>query len=68
MMDAELLKILRCPLGKAELRLEGETLVCTKCGVVFFIKDDIPVLLMDEAKLPDRVKDISELKCQKEKK
>jgi hypothetical protein len=66
-MDPELLKILRCPLGKAELILEGETLVCTKCGVIFLIKDDIPVLLMDEAKLPEGVKDISELKCQKEK-
>jgi uncharacterized protein YbaR (Trm112 family) len=66
-MDPELLRILRCPLGKAELKLEDETLVCTKCGVVFQIIDDIPVLIMDEAKLPDRVKDISELKCQREK-
>jgi uncharacterized protein len=66
-MDSELLKILRCPLGKAELKLEGDTLVCIKCGVIFPIKDDIPVLLMDEAKLPDGVKDISELKCQREK-
>jgi uncharacterized protein YbaR (Trm112 family) len=66
-MDPELMKILRCPLGKAELKMNGETLVCTKCGVIFSIVDDIPVLLMDEAKLPDGVKDISELKCRKEK-
>jgi uncharacterized protein YbaR (Trm112 family) len=66
-MNPELLKILRCPLGKAELKMEGETLVCTKCGVIFSIVDDIPVLLIDEAKLPDGVKDISELNCQKEK-
>lgn len=67
MINKELLKILRCPLGKAELRIEGETLVCSKCGLIFPVRGKIPVLLIDEARLPEGVKDISELKCQKEK-
>jgi uncharacterized protein YbaR (Trm112 family) len=67
MINPELLEILCCPLGKAELKIEGETLICTKCGVIFPVRDNIPVLLIDEAKLPEGVNDISELKCRKEK-
>jgi uncharacterized protein YbaR (Trm112 family) len=67
MINAELLEILRCPLGKAALKSEGESLVCTKCGVIFPMRKNIPVLLIDEAKFPESVNDISELNCRKEK-
>lgn len=59
----DLLEILVCPLGKAPLRLEGETLVCTKCGLVYPIEDGIPSMLVDEAKLPPGVTDLKQLAC-----
>ena len=49
-----LLDIMACSFCKSELRLEGEKLHCAnaKCGLVFPIKDDIPVMLIDEAQRP----------------
>lgn len=64
MIDPELVKILCCPLGKAELNYENDSLVCTKCKAVFPIRDGIPVLLIEEALMPEGVMSISELKCQ----
>lgn len=52
MVDPRLLEILVCPRCKGELeyRTEGkESLICHKCGVAFPVRDDIPVMLMDEA-------------------
>ncbi len=66
MVEERLLKILRCPLGKAKLREEGNWLVCEKCGVRYPIRDGIPVMLIHEATLPAGVKDVKELPCQKE--
>ena len=50
----DLLEILACALCKSELRLEGEQLHCTKaeCGLIFPVKDDIPIMLVDEAQRP----------------
>ena len=66
MVEERLLKILRCPLGKAKLREEGNWLVCEKCGVRYPIREGIPVMLIHEATLPAGVKDVKELPCQKE--
>ena len=48
---AELLDILVCPDCKAPVRLvkDGAGLKCDKCHRVYPIKDDIPVMLIDEA-------------------
>ncbi len=48
----DLLALLVCPMGKAPLRAEGESLVCTRCGPRFAIRDDIPNMLIEEAELP----------------
>ena len=64
-IDKELLDILACPIGKADLRLEGEYLVCTRCGVKYPVKDGIPVLLVDEAILPEGVGTVDDLECRK---
>jgi uncharacterized protein len=51
-LDPQLLEILACPdTHHAALTYDepGETLTCTECGRVFPIRDDIPVLLLDEA-------------------
>ena len=54
-ISKELLEILVCPLCKEPVKLtEGEKgLKCEKCRRVYPIKDDIPVMLVDEAKIED---------------
>ena len=52
MIDKELLDILACPLCKTEVKLEDDKIVCTNCGRRYPGKDDIPVMLIDEAELP----------------
>lgn len=48
MIDKELLEILACPVCKAEVKLEKEKIVCTKCGRRYPIRDGIPVMLESE--------------------
>lgn len=52
-IDPELLAILACPACRAPVALtaNGSGLRCAQCGLVFPIKDDIPVMLVDEATL-----------------
>ena len=52
-LDPALLEIIVCPACHAGLELTGEELVCTGCGLAYPIRDDIPVLLVDEARKPD---------------
>ena len=51
-MDARLLEILVCPICKASLdyRKAEKELVCKPCKLAFPIRDDIPVMLEDEAR------------------
>ncbi len=50
-IDREVLDILVCPRCKGDVRLteKGAGLVCWACRVRYPIKDDIPVMLIDEA-------------------
>ena len=50
-VDPELLEILACPNCKTKVDLvkNGTALKCQQCKRVFPIKDDIPVMLLDEA-------------------
>jgi LSD1 subclass zinc finger protein len=50
-VDPDLLAILACPSCKTPITLvkNGSALKCATCRRVFPIKDDIPVLLVDEA-------------------
>jgi uncharacterized protein YbaR (Trm112 family) len=50
-VDPELLEILACPNCKTKVELvkNGTALKCTQCKRVYAIKDDIPVMLLDEA-------------------
>ena len=52
MIDPKLLAILVCPLTKAPLayRRETEELWCAQSGLAYPIRDDIPVMLADEAR------------------
>jgi len=51
MISKDLLEILCCPETKAELVLDGQTLVSTdkKTRRRYRIEDDIPVMLIDES-------------------
>lgn len=55
-LDPALLDILACPACKAALRVDeaeydgAGALVCTGCGLAYPVRDDIPVLLVDEAR------------------
>ena len=51
-IDRHLLEIIRCPDCHAELREADDSLACTGCGLVYPVRDDIPVLLVDEARRP----------------
>lgn len=53
MIDKELLDILACPECKAEVKLEGEKIVCTGCGRRYPIRDGIPIMLVEEAENPN---------------
>ncbi len=48
----ELLDILACPKCKGDIYLNenGEGLNCDACSLMYEIRDDIPIMLIDEAK------------------
>ncbi len=67
MIDRELLEILACPACKSPLRCDGANgkLICLdenrqsrefrrgeRCGLIYPIRDGIPVMLIDEAEKP----------------
>ena len=56
MMDKKLLDILVCPICKGSLiyRKEQQELICKRDRLAYPIRDDIPVMLEDEARrIPD---------------
>jgi len=56
-IDPELLAILACPVCKTEVKVtaDGLGLKCVRCDRVYPVRDDIPVMLTDEATVePDR--------------
>jgi uncharacterized protein YbaR (Trm112 family) len=50
-ISERLLEILACPVCKVKvvLKADGSGLKCPKCNRVYPIRDDIPVMLIDEA-------------------
>ena len=50
-INQELLEILACPKCKGDVHLtdQQDGLVCKACKLMYPIKDDIPVMLIDEA-------------------
>jgi hypothetical protein len=51
-LNPELLDILACPQCKGDIRLNAaeDGLICDQCRLVYEIKDDIPIMLVDQAK------------------
>ena len=54
-ISQELFDILVCPVPECrvpvKLTPDGQGLKCSKCHRVYAIKDDIPIMLIDEAKI-----------------
>ncbi len=50
-ISKELLDILACPKCKGQLTLAeaGDGLICNGCRLVYPIREDIPIMLIDEA-------------------
>lgn len=50
-IDKELLDVLACPACKGDLILTSneDGLICKRCALKYLIKDDIPIMLVDEA-------------------
>ena len=55
MINKELLKILACPKCKNTVKLneKGDRLICDRCKLLYEIRNDIPIMLVDEAKKID---------------
>jgi len=55
MIKKELLDILACPKCKGEVKLneQKDGLICEKCLLIYEIRDDIPIMLVEEAKALD---------------
>ena len=52
-ISQDLLDILVCPLCKATVKLNADStgLKCVECNRVYPVRDDIPVMLVDEARI-----------------
>lgn len=59
MISKELLEILACPKckGPVELTEKEDGLICSACQLRYEIRDDIPVMLIDEAERLDNDKE-----------
>ena len=51
-IDPKLADLIVCPACRADLTEDDSAneLVCTGCGLAYPVRDDIPVLLVDEAR------------------
>ena len=55
MIDKELLEILACPVCKEDITYDepNQKLICASCGRRYPVKDGIPVMLEEEAEMPE---------------
>lgn len=49
MIDKELLEILACPACKGDVEFKDNKIICKVCNKKYPVKDDIPIMLIDEA-------------------
>jgi len=62
MLDPAIIALLRCPLTRSPVRLSGDHLVAEVGGLAYPVRDGIPVMLIEEAKLPEGVRSLDEFK------
>jgi uncharacterized protein YbaR (Trm112 family) len=61
-LDPTFLSILRCPLTRSPLRQEGQFLVAEVGGLRYPLRDGFPVMLVEEAELPEGVESLDEFR------
>jgi uncharacterized protein YbaR (Trm112 family) len=61
-IDPDLLTILRCPLTRSRLRQEGDFLIAEVGGLLYPVRDGIPVMLVEEARLPAGIASLDDFK------
>lgn len=61
-IDPELLDMLRCPLTRSRLRQEGDWLLAEVGGLAYPVREGLPVMLVEEAKLPAGIESLAALK------
>ena len=54
-VDAALVELLVCPdcHGAVEYKDRRHLIICTQCGLHYPVRDDIPVMLVEEATRPE---------------
>jgi uncharacterized protein YbaR (Trm112 family) len=68
-VDDTFLACLRCPIDparEATLSRDPGGLVCSGCGVIFPVKQSLPVLIPEEGVLPPNVRGIDRLPCRRD--
>jgi uncharacterized protein YbaR (Trm112 family) len=63
-IDEQFMEIVRCPVTRSRLTLQGDRLVSEVGGLRYPIRDGIPVLLPEEAELPPGCASLEEFKRQ----
>jgi uncharacterized protein YbaR (Trm112 family) len=61
-VDTDLLEILRCPVTRSPLHQEGDFLIAEVGGLAFPVREGIPVMLAEEARLPAGIRTLEEFK------
>ncbi|MFC1670633.1 Trm112 family protein [Spirochaetota bacterium] len=56
MINTKLLEILACPAckGDVEYDVKNSKILCTDCKRIYPVKDGIPIMLVDEAEMPEK--------------
>ena len=68
LVDDDFLACLRCPIDpsrEATFARVTDGLTCSGCGVVFPVKQSLPVLIPEEGVLPTAVRSIERLPCRR---
>jgi uncharacterized protein YbaR (Trm112 family) len=63
-IDPDLLDLLRCPVTRSPLRQEGDELVGEVGGLRYPIQDGLPVMLPEEARLPEGFESLEQFEKQ----
>lgn len=61
-LDPDILSVFRCPLTRSPMTQQGTELVAEVGGLRYPINNGIPILLIEEAKLPDGIETLDEFK------
>jgi uncharacterized protein YbaR (Trm112 family) len=61
-IDEEFMEIVRCPVTRSRLQRVGDHLIAEVGGLKYPIRDGIPVLLPEEAELPEGIASLEEFR------